>query len=501
MKSLSSLRINLFASWAAHVVTLVIGFFMMPYVLGILGDSTYGMWIMINSIASYAGLLHFGFGTTISRYVSTHRAQEDWARLNQIVNLVLAAYSVLGSIVIVTACVLAWLAPHIHDWEGYSLLEIRLVILLLGFNCAAGMIGSTFGGVLHGMQRFDLERGVVIASDLVRICLTLTCLHQNWGMFTLAAIFLTVTLLENGLIAVLAFRSLPQLSIRFKYLKLSTLRECFGFSFFAFVGNIASQLIYATDSIVIGAVLGAKAIVPYYLALRLCQFIRQPVQQIGDVCMPKAGELHARSESRLLQQLIERGMGVAVLLISGLFIGAAFFGDALLTTWVGTGYSEAHLVLLVLLGAQIIALPLGVLRSTMTGMGYVRGPAFMYLAEAVLNVILSLLLIKPMGVMGVAVGTALPIVFIELGVLLPYCFRNLKFNAMHMFKAVLVPQVAPLFALFCYSLFVETHFDISAGWGKLIPVTIGGGLVLGAVWIGQLFILRSHWFSKSVATG
>ena len=58
---------NVLASWIAHGLALGLGFFMMPYILGLLGKHQYGTWVFINSFVAYAGLLYLGFGETISR--------------------------------------------------------------------------------------------------------------------------------------------------------------------------------------------------------------------------------------------------------------------------------------------------------------------------------------------------------------------------------------------------------------------------------------------------
>ena len=475
---LSSLKINLFASWLAHAVGLVVGFFLMPYVLKTLGDRSYGTWIFISSFAGYAGLMYLGFGATISRFVATYHAQKDWERLRQIFTVTLTIYALMGLVVLAFAAALAAAAPWLHHWDGESITQIRLVILILGLNVACGMTGSVFGGVLHGIQRFDLERGIAVLSDVIRVVATILLLTSDYGLVTLAAIFLGITLLENSAAIVLVFRFVPELRVGRAWLKWGILRECLNFSAFALVGTVASQLMYATDSIVIGCLLGPQAIVPYYIALRLTDFLRKPILQIGDVCMPKAGALATAGRSGAPQRLIERSVLVALVLSGGLFIGCWYFGDDLIRNWVGAKYAESHVLLLILFGAQVVALPLGILRSILFGMGKFRGPSLMFLGEAIANLVLSLILIRYWGLTGVAIGTAIPIFLVELFVLLPYVVRTMKLDAWHLAKATVGPVVLPLMALGLYSAEVSRRVATIDGWPALIAVAAGGGAVL-----------------------
>lgn len=480
----------------------MIGVFLMPYVLHILGDAQYGSWIFINAIAGYSGLLYLGFGQTISRYVAHYHAKQDWKRLNHVANVIFAIYLGMGFLALFAAGIIAWLAPHLSDWGSISLFEIRTVILLLGLNVFVGLAGSVFGGVLMGIQRFDIERGVNLTGGILRLILTVAFLQAEWGLLTIAIIFFVVTLVENLGHLYFAFRQVKTFRIGRRYMEWSILKECGSFSGFAFIDAIAWTLIEATDSILIGIFFSPAAIVPYYIALRLTQFINMPIAQIGKVFMPRAGELHANEDHHALQKLVLNGVSLSFLLITGFFIGVCFFGKTLITTWVGPGYSESHLLLMVLLGARIVSLPTTTLRSVLYGMGDVKIPSLIYMGEAIANLILSLILIQSLGLMGVALGTAIPILVAELGIILPYALKKLNISYSQMIRTAFGPTVAPLLALLAYSFYLPKFVEIHNSWFTLIGVAAGGGFFLLGTWFviekGSVLLQRS--ISNSVNT-
>ena len=481
---------NVGASWLVHAASLVIGFFLMPYVIHVLGDSQYGVWVFINCIAGYAGLLYLGFGATISRYVAKYSAAEEWQKLNEVTSLVFFIYFSMGLVALVGAVILAILVPYFPIWKEYSVFELRMVILLLGLNFAIGISGSVFGGVLMGLRRFDLERAISFTVDVTRLVLIVTFLHQRWGLLTIAAIYCVVTLTENVGHMILVFRKLPQLSIRLRHLNWSIFKECSAFSGFAFLNSVALQLIYATDTIVIGVFLGESAITPYFIALRLCQYLRQPIEKISDVCMPTAGALQAQVQSGTLKELFCKALGFTFLLSAGIFIGASFFGNALIHTWMGSGYEQTPALLTILLLGQIVALPVGVLRAMLFGMGHVRLPALVHLAEAGVNLVLSIILAKTMGVQGVAWGTSIPIIVFELGVILPVGLKQLGIPWLAVVREGIIPFLLPLIALWYYCEAVARQFPSHQNWTALIAITCGGGAVLAVVWLAQILLER-----------
>ena len=480
-----SVKRNVIASWLAHGAAVVIGFFLMPYVLGVLGERTYGTWVFINSLASYAGILYFGFGDTISRYVAKHHAAGDYVRLNRVVTLVLTVYLIMGGVALAVAAGLCALAPRLSQWAPEQLREVQWTILVLGLNVAINMVGSVFGGVLMGLRRFDLERCVSVLSDVIRVGLIVAFLQSEWGLITIALVYLAIALAENLLYLVLAFRCLTQLEVHWSHLNRETFRECGAFSSMAFLSAIAYQLTMATDSVVIGFMLGAEAIVPYYIALRLSQFIRQPIDKIAHICLPTAGALSGETERAKLQRFLLQALGVVFLLSSGMFVGGWFFGADVIREWMGDRYAGSHFVLMILLAAQLFSLPCGILRAFLFGLGSVRVPAVLYLAEAICNLALSIVLCHAWGVVGVAIGTLVPVILIEAACLVPYALSRLKLSWRRLWNDAIAPQLLPLAALEFYCWLVANQPWSHAGWAMLIAVTLGGAVVLGAVWLAS----------------
>lgn len=489
MSFAGSVRRNVLASWGTHASNLVIGFFLTRYTLDVLGVSTYGSWLLINSIASYSALLYCGLGETISRYVAKHHSEGDTHRINQVVTLVLTIYLGMGAIAFLCACALSLTAGWWGGWSGEDLLEARITILILGVNVAVGMSGSVFGGVLHGLRRFDLERGIGFSFDLVRLVLFLVFLSDRYGLVTIAGIYFIVALGENLSYIVLARRILPTLAVGPSLFSRDVMRECGQFSSMAFVNVVASQLINATDTITIGLLLGKEAIVPYYFGLRLTQFAKQPIDKIAHICMPTAGALQSETDRAKRNRFLIKTLGIVMLLAGGAFIGAWFFASDVLRLWVGSkltadNLAQSHRILMVLLGAQLVALPCGILRAFLFGSGHVRVPAVIYLCEAVANLSLSILLCRSYGIEGVAWGTTIPVVLFELCVLVPYALSRLQISLWRIVEEAMMPQTVPLLALLAYSITIAMHPWSHGDWLALLIVSVSGVGILGlGLWL------------------
>ncbi len=483
------LRYNILASWIAHIVMVAMGCFMLPFVRDTLAPGAYGAWIFINMLSGYAGLLYLGFGTTICRYVAKHAAREEWTELNQVTSTIFAIYVCMAGLVLVLAGGFSAMAPWLDRWGPLSVQEIQIVILINGLATAIGMIGSVYGGILIGTQRVGLKRAIEVGCGVLRFLLAVACLKQLPELTTLSLLFCGVTILENLLMAWFAYRAVPTLSLRRRFVSRKTLRECSAFTGYSAVGLIAEQVIYLTDTTVIGFALGTAHVDVYYIALRICQMIQDPLAKIGEVVLPKAGQLHTQSKHAELARLVERTTAMSFVLVAGFFIGVVYFGDLLIRVWIGPGLDQSYRVLLILLAAQIVAQPMLILRKAMLGMGIVRVPSIIDIVEAIINLALSLVLVFRWGIEGVAWGTFIPLVFVELLVFLPYACRQVGVRKRDLLQRSILPCLVPLAALWVFCEFVR-HQDYPDGWLTLLSVAAGGGVVLLAtgypiVWLMQ----------------
>ncbi|MFN0197617.1 MAG: lipopolysaccharide biosynthesis protein [Planctomycetaceae bacterium] len=490
MSLVGSLRLNLISSWINHAVALAVGVILMPFVLHILGNEQYGIWIFISSVAGYSGLMYLGFGETISRFVATSYANRDWTKLNQVVSAIWAVYVAMATVALAASGLLAWFAPRLYDWGSVPIAEIQCVIVVLGLNIAISLVGSVYSGMLMGIQRFDIERGICLAAGLFRLGITYAVLKHDSGLLAMALIHLSITVVENGANYVAAHRLVPSLSVGWRHANLRTLKECSSFSTFAFIDSISTQLIDATDSIVIGLFLGAEAIVPYYIALRIGQFISRPIQYIGHVSIPRAGELHVGAESHHLHRLVFKGAGLAFLLTASCLLGAGYFGRDLVFTWVGAGYDQSYLILMVLLSSRVVALTVGVLRSVLFGIGQMKVASLVYFSEALANIVLSLVLIQSYGILGVALGTAIPVFVIEFGILLPFALKTIGVSRSQFIREGLAPQCVPLLVLWIYCAGLTVLFPNIHGWAELSAVAVGAGVTLAGTLIAVRYFRR-----------
>jgi len=83
------------ANLLSRGIAVLVAFVMTPYILGHLGPSTYGLWVLAGAIVGYAGLLDLGVAGALTKYVAEHRERDEWSETNALIATSLRLYALM----------------------------------------------------------------------------------------------------------------------------------------------------------------------------------------------------------------------------------------------------------------------------------------------------------------------------------------------------------------------------------------------------------------------
>jgi hypothetical protein len=79
-----------------------IAFFLSPFVIHHLGNSAYGVWVLMLSMTGYLGLLDLGIRGTVTCYVAKFHAEGKHQEASRLVSFALMIFTFLGAIALLT---------------------------------------------------------------------------------------------------------------------------------------------------------------------------------------------------------------------------------------------------------------------------------------------------------------------------------------------------------------------------------------------------------------
>jgi len=285
----------------------------------------------------------------------------------------------------------------------------RLVLILGGLIVAVSLVSGVFGGIITARQRFDIISSVQISVEMTRALLVVLALRSGYGIVALAAIQLTILLARGIIDFFLSRRLYPELRIRLRSWSRPHLRQLLGFSAYASMLNLSTIVILQMDAIVIGAFLPVAMIAFFAIAANLTEYGRALVAGISQTVAPRVSALQGSGDGRKAAHIALSGGRLATLALLPIVVAFILRGSAFIGIWMGPSYSELSgkvlLVLSLLLG---ITAGRQVIGSTLLGLNQHKELVPIYVLEALVNVALSVALLKRYGIVGVAWGTTAP---------------------------------------------------------------------------------------------
>jgi O-antigen/teichoic acid export membrane protein len=436
---LRSILRNIFSNWASYLVTALVGFFLAPLVVHSLGNTGYGLWTLVLSLTGYFGLLDLGIRSSVGRFVARYVALGDEEGVNRTVTTAFTMLTAGGTLAFLVTLVVVGFFFDSFKIEPQFRSAGRVALLITGLNVSCILPVGVCSAILIALERFDVLSGVTIIGELIRAALVVTMLKLGHGVVALAVIMLVITALQYSAMAVFVKKLYAPLRLRLRFINRHTFRELFGFGIYRFFWIVANQLIFYSDSVVIGIFLGAGAITYYAIAGSVINYGRNVVSLVTDTFYPAATRMDANKNLVGLRELLLLGTKMALIVAVPLCLGFVFLGKQFIVLWMGKNYGSSATFLLVLTIPQLGSMSQYVSSLVLAGMARHRALAYFVLAEGVANLVLSIVLIKRIGLIGVAWGTVIPDLIFMMVVIPFYTLRVLKLRMREYLKACLAP--------------------------------------------------------------
>jgi O-antigen/teichoic acid export membrane protein len=406
---------SVLSNWTTYVISGAVSFFLSPFIVRHLGNSAYGVWVLLVSMTGYLGFLDLGIRGAVTRYVAKFHSERNHDKSSLTVSSACGLFLSAGAIAVLAAILFSLIAvPHFKIPFEY-LRAAQVVVVLAGLNVAISLISGVFGGVIVGLQRFDLLSSIAIFGVAVRAVAIFTALRSGKGLVTLALIQLGGTVFELLVGLVLGRKLYPELRIRIGNVRREYVVLIFSFGLYAFLLHLSNYFIFFTDALVIGAFLPVSMVTFFAIGGNLVNYGRDLVGGFSRTMTPLASKLEVETSREGLQRAILQHARYCAMAMWPIFITFIIRGDSFIGLWMGAQYAElsGH-VLRILSVPWLFGAGTSVVASAMLGISQHKRVVPFALAEGLGNLALSIALVKPMGILGVAWGTAIPNLAISL---------------------------------------------------------------------------------------
>ena len=491
---------NLGSSIALFALNVIVGIWMVPYLIRHVGIGGYGMIPLATSLTGYMTLMTFSINGAVSRYLTIDLQHGDVVAANRTFNTALFGLFGVVLLLIPLMSVVSFFSSVLFDVPLGREREASLLFAGVMISFLIATLGANFGVSSFALNRLDLRNLIEFCNILARVLVTVGLFYfLSPGLGSVGAGYAAGAAL-SFLAGVLVWKKLtPQLEISFRHfdrLQLSSLTSMGGW---LIVNQVGSLLFLNIDLILVNRLFGAVLGGEYSSILQWSTLFRSMAGTMAGVLTPLVMIHFANNRLEDVIEVSRRGvrfMGLGLALPLGLICGLS---KPLLTLWLGADFARLAPLVWLQLGHLIINLSVLPLFAINTTLNKVRVPGLVSLYSGVGNLILALVfpLLLGWGMYGVAAAGAIMLTA-----------KNALFTPWYCAKILKIPgnsflgSVCYGIALFLFSSgtsYIASQFLNLGTWTMFVSFCcVFGFLYLALTWICVLTASERSMFLRSV---
>ncbi len=408
--------INILAGITAQLLAVIFAFIVKRVFVTNLGYELLGITTLFSTLISMLGLAELGLGTAVSYVLYTLIGQNDTAKITSYMHFLRRIYGWLSFAVFVLGLIFVPFLPRMIKGT-YAFFDLAVLFIPFVISASVSYLFSYRKLLIMADQNGYILSVLQIAYRLVTNTLQLLIIvfYHNYMLYLYIKI--AFDLLENMVASMICVKKYPFVSQPAEKLSredtMMLRKNVYALAFH----KIGAYAVSGTDMIIISGFLGSRMVAfcsGYVMLIDtvagfLAQIFSGIASSVGNMLVLEddAHVMHTFRKMLLAQHLIVSFCCVALSVLLTPFVGMWLGQDAMLSKWT---------VSILVFNFFVVAMsqPIGTLRASA---GVFQPDRYLHIGLALLNLVISLLLVKPFGAIGVYLGTAACLIVKEVIVL------------------------------------------------------------------------------------
>lgn len=398
---------NIVASVTSNIITIGIGIIAQAIFIKILGNELLGINSLFNNIISMLSIVELGMGTAIIYNLYKPIAENETEKVKSLMNFYKKSYRVIALIVCFIGGLIIPFLKYIIDINTINAnINIYIIYLLFLSDSVFSYFLSYKRSILYANQKNYIVNIIHIICITILNIIQIIILFFTKNFYLYLMIKVIMKIIENMIITFVANKLYSFLNEK-DYAKLdkSVEKDIFTKIKALFFHKIGTFVILGTDNIIISKFLGIVVVGMYSNYYLIINSVQTVFNQIIQALTPSLGNLLVTESKekqfitykriRFINFWITAFSSIAILIIMESFI----------KIWIGNNYILPRTVLYILVLNYYLNSSRATYIAFKDAAGIYYEDRFIPLFESLINIIVSILLVKKLGLVGVFLGT------------------------------------------------------------------------------------------------
>lgn len=497
MAKINQLKAGTIISYVSLLLGTVVPMVYTPIMLDMLGQNEYGVYSMANTVMSFLSLLNFGIGGTVVRYLTKARVEKGKKEEEKVLGLFMTIYVVIAMIIFIVGMIVAFNVDLFYS-QSLNVDELKVLkklVILMVFNTALFLPLSVFSSVIIAYEKFIANKLISALSIVLAPTLNLVMLFLGFGSVGLV---IASTILNLVMCVCNVVYTIKVIGVKpvFKDMPKGMVKDIFSFSAFIFIAELVNSLYWSTDKLLIGGFMGPASVAVYNIGATFNTYLQNFAVAISSVFTPRVNIIAAEKKSiKEVDELIIRVGRIQFIVVSLVLSGFIVFGSYFIRIWAGEGYEKAYIVALMVMLPLLVPLVQSLALSYTVACNMHRFRSIMFLFIAILNVVLTVVMLKIFNTI-TAAALATCIAYIIGPCIIMNVFYKCKMN-LDVFKFWRnILRMMPVPALFSIlGTIICNNIALTQWWSLLVAI-----LVYLVAYCISMFFIGMNKYEKDIFT-
>lgn len=404
-------KIGIVLSYVVMASNFLVGLVYTPYLIRSLGQSEFGNYNYVNSVANYLTLLTCGFGSAYLRFATPYRKNNDNTGIDNINGLFLSLFFLMGFIAFILGGMMTWRSDWILSGKltGDELRTGKILMGILSLNVFMTFPVSIFNSYVIAQEEFVFQKTIALIRTLLGPLISVIVLQFGCKAVGIAFVTLCITILVDSSTIVYCVRKLG-MRFKFHFVNWKQIKEVFVFSGFLLLSMIVDQVNWSVDKYLLGKICGTAVVAVYSVGATINTYYMSMGEAISNVYVPRVYDLLCKDDGDYEVSLLMTKLGrVQFLVLSLICTGFIIFGRVFIRLWVGNEYLTAYYVILLLI------IPVTIPEIQKIGLEIQKAKnlhkfrSVIYALIALVNILLTIPFAHQFGATGAALSTAITV--------------------------------------------------------------------------------------------
>ncbi len=490
----SQRKTGMLLSYSSSLLLAAVNIFLTPFLIRSLGKVEYGIYQSMASFAGYLVLINFGTGTVMTRYVSMYLGKGDKKNERNYIAMCLIITIVLALIIAAVSLVMYMLIENMYSATitPAQMKHAKTLFLIVSLNVIVTLVAQAFQGIITAYEKFNFTGIWNVSRVLLKVALLVSVffLWKDSMVIALVDLFLSFVFLALCVGYCVKLRATPKL---YKFDK-KIFASSAVFSLAIMLQAVVNQVNSKVDITILGVMESQESVTRYSVAMQVYSIFSTLSTAAIAIYLPKFTKLIASGNTS--GDIITREM-IAPSRIQTLVSGTIMFGFLIcgmdfIKVWMGEGFDLSWWIAIIVLVPYFFVYTNGVVVSVLDAMQKRLVRSVVLALVAVVNVLISIILVKFFGEIGAPIGTGIATLIGSFIIMNIYYKKAIGIKVFTLFKGIF-KGILPCFIIAVAAALPATFF-IEAG---LLGLVVKGGIFV-VVLLAGLMIFGFSKEEKSI---